>query len=57
MMMMRRMIIYYRIIHINANIWPGNSVIYYVMGAHLVTKAFDFNSVVNPSKLQFGKKT
>jgi len=31
-------------------------VIYYIMRAHLVTEAFDFNSEVNPSKLHFGNK-
>ena len=31
-------------------------VIYHVTRAHLVNKAFDFNSEVKPSKLQFGNK-
>jgi len=31
-------------------------VIHYIVRAHLVNKAFDFNSEVNPSKLQFGNK-
>jgi hypothetical protein len=31
-------------------------VMYYVMRAHLVNKAIDFNSEVKPSKIQFGNK-